>query len=147
MAMRLWNANLELERLVKVHEDAVNAFEREKEAEKDDDEHEEDDSSESSESGSDEEKWESDLEKHYGTSKSLSNGSNLYPSPRVFDTEQEISASVTEAILADMEGLSISSKSRANLSFLDDDWESLDPFMQLPHPTSRSPTLTTLTYF
>jgi len=126
MALRLWNANLELERLVKIHSDAVAAFELERS----------DVEGESDSSESDEDRWE--LERP--CTPIPTSGSQLYPPPLIFDTEHEISVSVTEAILADMEGLSITSKPTAgSLSFLDDDWEPLDPFMQLPHPTTRSP--------
>jgi len=139
MASRLWNANLELERLVKIHSDALAAFELERDSEEAEAEVEgevetESDSSESS----DEDHWE--LERPSTPSPTSSSPpSDLYPPPLVFDSEQDISSSVTEAILADMEGLSLKARSTEPLSFLDDEWECLDPFMQLPHPTARSP--------
>lgn len=124
MALKLWNANMELERLVKAHSEALASYEF----------HDDHDHDRDYERGGEREVDEYDFEEI-----DLLRRENEFERER--EREREATSSVTGAILAEMENISISTSPNCSnsLSFFDDDSESLDPFMDLPHARTRSP--------
>lgn len=117
MAMRLWNANRELERLVQAHSEALASID-----------------------------FENDYG-YYSEPRRSSKPyiperpSTPSPSPRsnsgYLQVTREPSPSVTAAILADLEYAATSPTPSGSFFYFDDDREAIDPFMQLP-PVSRS---------
>lgn len=134
MALRLWNANKELERLVKMHSEALAAY--------------------GSEADSQQQQQVQERRPVRSITPTPVRNSierPLTPSPesrtrtRYVELRRESSASsVTELVLADMETSSSNAGSSSGSvlsSFFEDDFEPLDPYMQLPHPVTRSPSV------